>query len=449
MSESSSAGRTIGLGGAVFTLVGYVIGASIFILPGQLASEVGPGAFLSYLMAGGLAAVACVAGAMVGGAVPVSGAANVAAARVLGPVYGFAGVWVTLVAVVVSLALVGFGLADYLAYFFPTLDRTMVALGSVLIFGLLNLTTVQLAVWIQVAMTIGFLIIMYGFGLGGVANARPELMTPLFPNGVGAAASGAVLAFFSYAGATVITEIGGEIKDPTRTIPRTLLIGFLIVLSSYVLVALAVPALLPWQTLGTVNAPVARAAEVFLPSWVGAAVAVAAILAAATSINGMLMVHSRDVLAMARARVFPAPLGTRTRSGVPGAAVLLMTALAVGSVLVGGTIRQYAMMAVMSVMLLQIILGITLLRLPARLPEAWATVGFRLGPVGRAVTAALLVLTSVGFFLIGLTDNWRISALYLGVVGLGLGYYFVRRASLRSHGYDMDAVLRSGASAEG
>ena len=50
--------RHIGLGGAVFTLVGYVIGASIFILPGQLTAQAGPGVFLSYLVAGGLAVLA-------------------------------------------------------------------------------------------------------------------------------------------------------------------------------------------------------------------------------------------------------------------------------------------------------------------------------------------------------------------------------------------------------
>ena len=38
--------RHIGLGGAVFTLVGYVIGASIFVLPGQLSAQVGPGLVL-------------------------------------------------------------------------------------------------------------------------------------------------------------------------------------------------------------------------------------------------------------------------------------------------------------------------------------------------------------------------------------------------------------------
>ncbi len=111
---ASSVERKIGLAGAVFTLVGYVIGASIFILPGQLAAEAGPGSVLAYLIAGVLAAIACVAGAAIGSAVPVSGAANVAAARVLAPIFGFMGVWLILVAVAISIALVGFGLADYL-----------------------------------------------------------------------------------------------------------------------------------------------------------------------------------------------------------------------------------------------------------------------------------------------------------------------------------------------
>ena len=209
MTDQSSR-RTIGLGGAVFTLVGYVIGASIFGLPGQLAAEAGPAAFVSYLIAGGLAAVSCLVGASIGSTVHVSGAGNIAVARTLGPMYGFLGVWITLVAVVISIALVAYGLADYVAYFWPSIDRRWVALASVALFAVLNLTTVPLAVSVQIAMTVGFL-------------------------------SGAVLAFFSYAGITVITELGGEIKNPARTIPLTLLIGFLVVLTSYALVSFAQP----------------------------------------------------------------------------------------------------------------------------------------------------------------------------------------------------------------
>jgi APA family basic amino acid/polyamine antiporter len=442
--------RNIGLVGAVFTLVGYVIGASIFILPGQLAADAGPGAFLAYLIAGGLAALSCVVGAAIGSAVPVSGAAAVAAARTVAPVIGFLGVWATLGAVVVSIALVGFGLADYVAYFVPGVSKMAVALGAVVVFGLLNLTTVQLAVWVQVVMTVGFLVIMYGFGIGGTLNANPALLDPLLPKGWGAVATASVLAFFSYAGVTVITEIGGEIKNPGRTIPLALFLGFLVILSSYTLVSFAVPALIPWQSLAGLDAPIAKAAEVFLPVWVGGVIAVAALLAAATSINGMLLIHSRDVLAMARAEVFPPALAARhPRTGVPTAAVILVTGLSMLAVLVAGTIRQYAMFAVLAVMLLQIFQGLTLIRLPGRLPEAWAASGFRLRPATRWVVACLLIAVSVAFFALGVSDSLVITALFVGFVGVGIGYYYWRRRVLAARGYDLDEVLRTGASAEG
>lgn len=47
--------RTIGLFGTVLTLVGFLIGASIYILPGQLAALAGPGVILSYLFGGVMA----------------------------------------------------------------------------------------------------------------------------------------------------------------------------------------------------------------------------------------------------------------------------------------------------------------------------------------------------------------------------------------------------------
>lgn len=448
MADSSTA-RTIGFAGAVFALVGYVVGASIFILPGQLAAEAGPGAAVSYLIAGGLAAVACVVGAVIGSAVPVSGSVNVTAARVLTPALGFLGVWVTVVAVVVGIALVGYGLADYLAYFVPAVDRRGAALVAVVGCAALNVASVRLAVRVQAAMTLGFLVIMYLFGIGGVIHGNPAFTTPVFPAGAGPVFAGAVLAFFSYAGITVITEIGGEIRDPARTIPRALFAAFLIVVTSYVLVSWAVPALLPWETLGSVAAPVARAAEVFLPPWAGAAIAGAALLAAVTSINGMLLIHSRDLLAMARAGLFPQALARRNRAGVPVAAIVVLAVCALASVLAGGTIRQYAMMAVMSVMVLQILMGLSLLRLPRILPVEWARAGFRLGPVARPVVAGALILVSLAFFAMGFLDNLTVSAGYAAVVAVGLLYYLARRRWLLARGIRLDDVLPGGLSSEG
>jgi uncharacterized membrane protein YphA (DoxX/SURF4 family) len=65
------------------------------------------------------------------------------------------------------------------------------------------------------------------------------------------------------------------------------------------------------------------------------------------------------------------------------------------------------------------------------------------------VVVTLLVVVSAGFFVMGFLDNLAISAGYLAVVALGIGYYAMRRLHLAASGYDMDAVLRTGASAEG
>jgi APA family basic amino acid/polyamine antiporter len=448
MNDSQSAERTIGLASAVFILVGYTIGASIFILPGQLAAEAGPGAFVSYLIAGAIAAIAGVIGAAIGSAIPVSGSLNVASSQVLAPVVGFMGVWATLVAVAVAISLVSYGLADYLAYFVPGIDRFSVAVVAALGFGLLNLTTIQMAVRLQVAMTVAFLVILFGFGVGGVVHADPALLTPLMPNGFGPVLAAAVPAFFSYAGMTVITEIGGEIKRPGRTVPLALLISFVIVALCYSLVAFAVPALLPWQSLAGVDAPVASAARVFLPAWTGGAIAIGAIFAAATSINAMLLIHSRDVLAMARARAFPAVLGRRNARAVPVGAVALVTGLGVLGTLLGATIREYAVLAVISVMLLQVFSGLVVLRLPRALPEESKRSEFRLGRVGRALFGGLTIASSIVFMVLGVIDSPRHGIAYLVVLALGIAYYYYRRAALARQGHDLDRTLRSGLSAE-
>ena len=75
----------IGVAGAVFALVGYIIGGSIFILPGELAGQVGPAVFLAYLIAAGLALFVCFAAAQIGSAFPMSGGTYVAVSSVVSP----------------------------------------------------------------------------------------------------------------------------------------------------------------------------------------------------------------------------------------------------------------------------------------------------------------------------------------------------------------------------
>jgi APA family basic amino acid/polyamine antiporter len=435
--------RSIGLAGATFTLIGYVIGASVFILPGQLAARTGPGFFVAYLLAAIPALLSCLVAAQVGSTLHVSGALYVAISRAVSPFWGFMALWAVQLAEVIGTALVAYGFADYLAYFVPGLPRVGVALTVALLFGLVNLANVRFTVLVQSLMTIAFLGSLALFGIGGVLHVHPGLMTPLFPLGIGVVAMAAIPAYFSFTGFLVLAELGGEIRNPGRTIPLALALSFGVVLVSYILVAVAVPGLLPWQSLSSMPAPVASAAEVFLPKWLAGFVSLGALFAATTSINGILLVQSRELYAVAKDRIFPERLAHLSPgSSAPRAAVVLASVLAAIGVLLGATIVEYAIMGVFGAMIVQGFAGLAVLRMPAAMPERFAASPFRLGRWARLLFGGGLMLSSAIFILIGVTQSVRSALTFGAFLAAGVGYYYWRRGRLRAEGFDLEEALR-------
>ncbi|MBT5187523.1 MAG: amino acid permease, partial [Kordiimonadaceae bacterium] len=152
--------KKIGLWGIVFTVTGFVVGISIFILPAELFEIAGPAVLLAYAISGAMAVVTCFATAQIGTLMPAEGGTYVALSRLLSPFYGFLAVWVLLAAVVLVNAFVGYGFADYIVYFFPGLNKTAAAAGIVLFFGLVNILGSDLVVKFQGVMVIMFLIML-------------------------------------------------------------------------------------------------------------------------------------------------------------------------------------------------------------------------------------------------------------------------------------------------
>src|SRR5690625_3958537 len=72
-STQTSSRRRVGLIGATSTIVGFVIGASIFILPGPVAGIVGPGLPAAYVFAVIPAALTCMYLVQLGAVLPVTG----------------------------------------------------------------------------------------------------------------------------------------------------------------------------------------------------------------------------------------------------------------------------------------------------------------------------------------------------------------------------------------
>ena len=233
MSTENNEIKTIGLWGLIFTITGFVVGVSIFILPAELIVISGPAVLLAYGVAGAMAVITCFATAQLGTLMPAEGGTFVAITRLLSPFLGFLAVWVLLWSVVLVNSFIGYGFADYIVYFLPDLDRTVAAASIILFFGLINIIGSSLVVKVQGAMVVFFLIMLSIFIVSGLPRFEMENLKPFMPNGIESVFMAASIGYFSFAGFISLLEFGGEIKKPAKTIPLGLAISFILVIGSY------------------------------------------------------------------------------------------------------------------------------------------------------------------------------------------------------------------------
>jgi len=431
--------RTIGLWGVVATLVGFVVGAGIFLLPGELAATAGPGVIISYALASIVVAFSCIIGAFVSGIVPVSGASFVYSTKMTSPVLGFLMIWAIIAGVSMGVAFVAHGFAQYLEVLMPGRNKTLVAVMIVLVFGGINLFGAVASVKAQTLLVITFVTAVLVFSVVGIAQIDTDLLVPFTPNGYGPVLMAAVPAFFSYAGFLMIIDIGGEIKNLSRTIPLGLLISFLLVWLCYSAVSLTIVGSIPWQQLANIDAPVATVAGTIFPDWAINIIPCAVLAAAATTINGLLLAYSRDVYVLSRVRIFPEILSTLSKKhGEPSYAVALLTVTSVISVLAGAQLSEYATLVVVVLMLSQVLLGIATLRLPKIMPGRLSKAEFRLSPFWRVFFSVGLIAFSCLFIIIGLQGNPKAAVLFGLFLLAGAVYYLLRKNYLKARGINME-----------
>jgi APA family basic amino acid/polyamine antiporter len=442
----------IGLAGTVFIIVGFVMGVNIFVLPAELAAISGPAVFLGFAIAAIPALLGCFVAAQAGNIFPTSGCAYVGTSTVLSPFWGFILVWNIVIAMTFGVPALAYGFAEYLVYFpvFEGLGRTSIAATCVLLFGAVNLVGVKTTVGLQTVMIVIYLAITSVFCFGGFAAMDFGLLDPLFPDeiyhgarGWGALLQTAVAATFSFSGFMVITEIGDQIANPKRTIPLALMIGFAIVAVLFLLTAFVLPGLIPWQELADEPAPVAAAAALFLPAWFATFVAINALLGAATSINALFLMQSRDIYVLARDGVFPSPLATVSRRfEQPTGAILFCTALTFGSVLLGRSIAAYAVTTAIAILVINMLAGVFVLLAPQRAPEFFERARFKLGPVWLKVVALPFIAVSAVLLVAALATDPTSFGIYLVLLVVGVGFYLWRLRVLTRRGVDLTALLR-------
>jgi amino acid transporter len=327
--------RRLGYGLLVTYGVGTIVGAGIYVLVGQVIDHAGATAPLSFLIAGGLAALTGLSYAELSSRYPEAAGAAAYVAHGLGSANAarVTGLAAALVGTI-GAASIARGCAVYLRHFIDAPEPLLAAAVIVLFAGIacLNVKQSVAVAAIHSAVEVGGLLLVIAIGAPAFAHLGERLpsMVPRDLAAVGGTLSGAFLAFFAYAGFETMVNMSEETHEPRRTMPRAIVGALAIAGVLYTLAVLVVLLGVAPDKLAQSETPLALV--IGDVEWNAPAV-IAAIAVFATA-NGVLvevLMVSRLLFGMAERGWAPRYFrGVSTRGGVPLRATLVaaLTALA-------------------------------------------------------------------------------------------------------------------------
>ncbi len=337
--------------------IGAIVGGGILVLAGVALRAAGPSAILAFALNGVIALMTALSFAELAATFPENGGAYVYARKVLGVRPAFAVGWVLCLAYIVAGVLYALGFAEYglacVGELWPGSAPTTlhsrwlvltVAVSSVLAYtiSLIRGTDSKgdFATWGKVVV----FVVLIAVGLATLPTredpAIRQGLSPFFAGG----GMGVILTmgftFIALQGFEIIGAVGGEVKDPARTMPRAMLLSLgaslLIYLPLLFVVATAgVPAgdsivAMSEREPGTVMATAVGNYLGKVGYWL---VLIAGVLATLSALRANLLAASRVAVTMARDRTLPALLAQEHQTARTPVVALYATALAVVTIL--------------------------------------------------------------------------------------------------------------------
>jgi len=363
-------------------------------------------------------------------------------ANTLPPAFGVAAAWGLLLAYLATGASVAGGALYYAtvlsAQFFHWAPHAIPTLALVcVVAGLIAYRDVKLSaeimLWIE-AVSVGLIVIvlvLLPVHIGLQLDTSQFQLKGISFRSLGPAL---VLSIFSFVGFEGATTLGGEVRDPLRTIPRAVLQCALLAGGFFMLCAYSEVLGFRGQsaTLSSSTSPLHMLAAKAHVSPLGVAIDCGAFISMFACVLACATAAARVLLRMAHDGLLPSALQrTNARHGTPGAAVALSIAL---------------MFAATAAMALHGDTGSTMYDLLGSLSvfgflTAYALVALALPFARRAlgqhshVLAAVSVLTVAVILMIAIFDlnsaedivHARIPYLYLAYIAAGLAWYALRR----------------------
>jgi len=437
--------RALRLSDASVIVIANMIGAGIFTTSGLLLRELGsPIMMIGLWIAGGfLALCGAFCYGELGAAMPRAGGEYAYLTELFHPLLGFLTGWVSLVVgFSAPLAATAIGFSAYIGRAFPGLlelggggvAMKVLAVAIIAALAAIHLHGVAFGARVQnwltggkVFLIVSCIVVGFSFGSGDLGNLLRR--TDLSTDAVGWRAIGLSLMWimFAYSGWNASAYVGSEIRDPQRTLPRSLLVGTGTVIAIYLGINLLfVYAAAPDDSKGVIAIGGLAASQLF---GAGAERIVSIVIgfALVSSISALIMLGPRVYYAMARDGCFFGAIGeVDPESRVPAKSIMLQCLIAVIMVLTGTFEQILTFMGFcLGIFPIAAVLGVFKLR---RRPEAVRSIpAYPLPPI-------IFALTSFAILVLAYLERPLESSVALATVGAGIPFYYLFTRHHRADG---------------
>lgn len=371
--ESKNTGfiRELGMFDSVMIVVGTMIGSGIFIVPADITRMTGGSGWLLVVWAvtGLLTIAAAISYGELASMIPEAGGMYVYLREAFSPLWGFLYGW-TLFTVIQTgtIAAVAVAFARFTGLLFPAISEQrylippihvssgyalslsttqLLAIGVIVLLTWTNSLGIRYGKIVQNLFTVAKTGALVGLILAGVFAGRNAAaldrnfkhfweqtnLTPISAGFTAATAFGLFIAIcvsqsgslFSADSWHDITFAAGEVKDPRRTLPKSLIVGTVIVIVLYLLANVAYLLTLPLPAIQ--QAPADRVAtamvDAIAPGWGSVLMAIAIMVSTFGCANSLVLAGPRVYYAMAHNGLFLRSAAALNKAKVPGRSLLV------------------------------------------------------------------------------------------------------------------------------
>jgi APA family basic amino acid/polyamine antiporter len=424
--------QTLSLVDIVTLGVGSAVGVSMFAALPPAAALAGPWLLASLAIAAAPMAVFALIYAVMGSALPTTGASYEWPRRFVHPLWAFLVAWLRLAGSAAAMVVLAQMLVQYLSVLAPLSAREPVMAAAFFTAWALNTLGVSIAARAQLLMMIVMLVVLGALVASGAGHVDAANLAGASPGGALGVLAAIPLMAGLFFGLEAATEMGEEVKSGGRNVALGMLSSLVLTTLIYLAVAATALGVLGWREIAGSDAPLSALAARVMGQGGGDLIAIIAVAAIGKTLNVMFMIFARTLMAMGRSGALPSAFArVHPKFGTPWVATTVTLGVCLLGLLLPADLVFLFIAVNVPVLLkygstsLAVLLAMRrdsaiLERSTIKLPRAWMQ--------GLCIAGVVLALALIA---LGWSADWRPYAA-LGVWAvIGAAYWFARYALFR------------------